>query len=250
MKSIISKTILSFALFSFGHIAAAQDESEATSAAAPVASESLQIENQSDQERIDMLLNVADVYLKDGDLASAGNAYERVLEIDPQNKQARYILATVYISSKQDAKAEALLKALIEEYPKDYQLKNNLAWFYATADDPAYRNGEQAIKLAQEAMVEAPFDHHVWSTLAEAYYVTGQYEKAYRDIKHMAFLAARYGKNLSKETMDDYNEQIRKCKRAWDSEQALNGEDQSGEEEGVILKPETDTAEPEFSPEN
>ena len=61
--------------------------------------------------------------------------------------------------------------------------------------------------------------------LAEAYYVTGQYEKAYRAITHMASLAARYGQGITKEMVEEYNEQIRRCKRAWDSEKALNGEE-------------------------
>jgi len=78
-------------------------------------------------------------------------------------------------------------------------------------------------------MVLAPYDHHIWSTLAEAYYVTGQYEKAYRAITHMASLAARYGQNITKDMIADYNEQILRCKRAWDSEKALNEQENSTE---------------------
>ncbi len=209
-----------------GRVALAQTNAvETNTVASTVPSGGLLIEDQSEQRRIDLLLDVASVYCEEENYAAAADAYERVLEIDPENKQARYIISHVYINSKQYAKAVKLLNELIEENPEDFQLKNNLAWLYATADNPAYRNGEKAIELAQEAMVLAPNDHHVWSTLAEAHYVTGDYEKAYRDIKHMANLATRYGNGITKEMVDGYNEQINKCKRALDSQKALVGEE-------------------------
>lgn len=183
---------------------------------------SLQVETRTDEERIEFLLNVADVYFKENDFDSAVNAYERILEIDPKHKQARYIVAHVYINAKQYKKAEELLLELMAEDPEDFKLLNNLAWLYATAEDPKFRNGKKAIKLAQEAMTLAPNDHHVWSTLSEAYYVSGEYEKAHRAIVHMASLAMRYGRDVTKEQVDEYNEQIRKCKRAWDAEKMFS----------------------------
>lgn len=191
----------------------------------------LQITDRTDQERIEFLLNVAAAYADAGNVQGSIDAYNRVLEIDPDNRRARFNISQTYISTKQYAKAETLIKELIEEFPDDYLLKNNLAWLYATAEDPTIRDGEKAIQLAQEAMVLAPYDFHVWSTLAEAYYVTGQYEKAYRAITHMADLAAQYGKGITKEMVDSYNEQIRKCKRAWDSQKALNGLDDSDDDD-------------------
>jgi len=223
MKKLRPALILTFACFASG--AMAQTETNAPSSnTLVIQSETggLQVADRTDNERIVFLLNVASVYFKNGNYQAAIDAYERVLEINPENKQARFILSQVYGSAKQYAKAEFIMKRLIEEFPEDFQVKNNLAWLYATAEDPRVRDGEKAIKLAQEAMVLAPYDHHIWSTLAEAYYVTGQYEKAYRAITHMASLAARYGTNITEEMVEGYNEQILRCKRAWDSEKALN----------------------------
>lgn len=187
---------------------------------------SLTVTGRTDEERIKFLLEVASVYTKEKDYASAINAYERILEIDPMNKEARYISGHVYINAKQYAEAEQTMLLLIEENPDDFQLKNNLAWLYATAEDPAFRDGQKAIDLAQQAMILAPNDHHVWSTLSEAYYTTGQYDKAYRAIKHMANLASRYGQNITKDMVESYNEQIRKCKRALDAEEVLKGDEE------------------------
>lgn len=184
----------------------------------------LKIENRTDHERIQFLLNVALAYYNEKDYDSSINAYERILKIDPTNKEARFIVSQVYMKVNQYGKAEKTLMNLMKEYPNDFQLLNNLAWLYATAGDPAYRNGQKAIKLAQEALVLSPYDHHVWSTLGEAYYVNGDYEKAYRAITQMANLAAQSGKKVAQGEIDAYNEQIRKCRRAWETEKALRGE--------------------------
>lgn len=189
------------------------------------ASSGLQINSRTDEERIQFLLDVANVYFAEEEMESAVNAYERILEIDPDHQQANYIVAHVYISAKMYGKAEALLKQLSEKDPEDFKLMNNLAWLYATAEDPKYRNGANALKYAQEAMILAPNDHHVWSTVAEAHYINGDYEKSYRAITHMASLAARYGQGVTKEQVESYNDQIRKCKRAWDTDKMLKGEE-------------------------
>ena len=176
-------------------------------------------------KRIPFLLEVAQAYASEDDIPSAIGAYERVLEIDPKHQQARYILAVMYINAKEYKKAEQLFLGLAEEYPDDARLLNNLAWLYATAEDTSMRNGQKAVKFAQEAMLLTPYDYHVWNTLAEAYYVSGDYEKAYRAITHMANLITRYGKDVMEETVQQYNEQIQKCKRALDTAKAMKGEE-------------------------
>ncbi|WP_372845684.1 tetratricopeptide repeat protein [Pontiella sp.] len=189
----------------------------------------IQINQKTDAERIEFLLSVADAYFAEKEYESAVSAYERILEIDPNHQQSRYVIGHVYIEAKQYQKAEKLLSELVEDFPEDFKLKNNLAWLYATAEDPAVRDGHKAIALAQEAMAIDPYDHHVWSTLAEAYYVTGQYEKAYRAITHMASVATTHGQGVTQEQVDAYNEQIRKCKRAWDTQKMIEGTDDESE---------------------
>lgn len=188
---------------------------------ASTAESGLPSDNRTEQDRIDLLLNVGSVYMEEQDYTSAISAFKRVLELDPENQQARYILTYAYINTAQVKEAVELLNQLIEDYPDDFQLKNNLAWLYATTPDPAFRDGRKAIKLAQQAMVLAPYDHHIWSTLSEAYYVSGDYEKAFRAIKQMAALASQSGNGITQEMVDNYNEQLRKCRRAWETEQAL-----------------------------
>lgn len=216
------KSIRIFILMLFGITlsAAAQETVSGSSSGS-----GLIVTDRTDEERIRFLLDVAQVYFQEDDFESAMSAYERVLEIDPENTEANYIVAHVYISAKAYAKAEALLLKLIELDPDDFTLKNNLAWLYATAEDPKFRDGKKAVRYAQEAMVIEPNDHHIWSTLSEAHYINGDYEKAYNAITTMAKLASKYGKGVTQEQVESYNEQIRKCKRAWDTHKMLEGEE-------------------------
>lgn len=177
--------------------------------------------NRSQKERVEFLLEVANAYVIEQDLSSAIAAYERILESDPTHEQARYVVAHIYISAKQYQKAEGLLLELTTDHPDDFKLFNNIAWLYATAEDPSIRNGKAALKYAQEALLLAPTDYHVWSTLSEAHYISGDYEKAYRAVNHMAALIARYANNVTEESIKSYNEQIYKCKRAMDAEEVM-----------------------------
>ena len=195
-------------------------QEEAVSSNAPPSSLGLSADR-SQEKRIEFLLEVAQAYSQSGDLQASIDAYERILKMDPDHLQARYVLAQLYITTKQYEKAEVTLLRLIKERPEDFTLLNNLAWLYATAEDPAIRDGQKAIDYAQKAMVLAPNDHHVWSTLSEAYYVSGEYEKAYRAITHMANLTVRSSQGVSEEAVEGYNEQIRKCQRALDTANAM-----------------------------
>lgn len=187
---------------------------------------SLQITGErSDEDRLQFLLEVAKSYAAEKDLESALGAYERILEIDEAHIEARFVASHLYIESKQYKQAESMILELIEEFPENFQLWNNAAWLYATADDPSIRDGKKAVRYAQEALTIAPNDYHIWSTLSEAYYVNGDYEKAHRAILQMVRLAIRYGSNVTEDQVKEYNEQILKCKRAIDAAAAMKGEE-------------------------
>ena len=187
---------------------------------------SLRISGERSQEdRLQFLMDVAQSYMNEDDTESAVGAYERILAIDPDHLQARYVVGHLYITTKQYNRADTIFLALLEQYPEDFKIFNNLAWLYATAEDPSIRDGKKAIKFAQEAMLLAPNDYHVWSTLSEAYYVSGEYEKAHRAILHMASLAVRHGTDITEQSVKDYNEQILKCKRAMDTCKSMKTQD-------------------------
>jgi len=138
--------------------------------------------------------------------------FKKVLARDPKNKRARFGLATAMIQMDRYKEAIALLDSLIAEHPKDYFLKNNLAWILATAHDPAIRDGRRAVRLSQEALLSAPNDSHVWSTLAEAYYLCGNYDKALRSAEQALMLSRET--QMDPRLVRDYEQQVDRCRKA------------------------------------
>ena len=173
------------------------------------------------EERIEMLQQIGNIYFNEGDIENALETFQRILAIDPGHKGARAILGLIYFNTSRYKDAIESMTALVEDYPEDYQTLNNLAWVYATSKDSAHRDAEKAIDLAQRALVLAPYDHHVWSTLSEAYYVAGEYEKANRSILHLVTLATTKGAKMTEKMVQTYNDQIKKCTRAMEAEKLL-----------------------------
>lgn len=145
-------------------------------------------------------------------LDAAIAAFQRALTIHPGNRRARFGLGTAYISNQEFAKAREVLEALAKDYPDDYTVKNNLAWLYATAADPKVRDGTSALRYAQEVVVMAPRDHHVWSTLAEAYFVNEKYEDALRAATEALRLLRAQTRDSA--ILKDYERQVAKCQLA------------------------------------
>ena len=172
-------------------------------------------------ERIEMLQQIGNIYFSDGDTENALDTFQRILAIDPDHKGARTLIGLIYFNTSRYKDAIESMTALVEDYPEDYQSLNNLAWVYATSKDSAHRDAEKAIDLAQQALVLAPYDHHIWSTLSEAYYVAGEYEKANRSILHLVTLATTKGAKMTEKMVQTYNDQIQKCKRAIEAEKLL-----------------------------
>ncbi len=64
-------------------------------------------------------------------------------------------------------------------HPTTINTENNLAWFLATCANPTVRNGERALRLAQEATAATSHTNAVvLDTLAAAYAETGDFAKA------------------------------------------------------------------------
>ncbi len=179
------------------------------------------VSNEENNQRIEMLERVGSIYFQEGDLDAALDVFNRILEINPHHKQTRVLKGLIFVSTARYKEAIENMTSLIEDYPNDYQAMNNLAWVYATADDRKYQNAQLSVELAQQALVLSPYDHHVWSTLSEAYYIAGDYEKANRAILHLVKLSTSKGAKMSKDMIETYNNQIRKCQRAIEAELLL-----------------------------
>ena len=176
----------------------------------------------SEDEKIMMLLELGGIYFQENNLEDAIEVYERVLRIDPDNVDALNLSALICVNTHAYEKALTYMQKLAELDPDDYQQLNNMAWVYATATDPQFRDAPKAIDLAQQALVISPRNHHVWSTLSEAYFSNGDYQRADSCIRQVIAIATSQGAKMSKENVETYNQQIRKCKRAMETQALLD----------------------------
>jgi tetratricopeptide (TPR) repeat protein len=110
----------------------------------------------------------------------ASALFEKALSLDAGNQEAMFGLSAAYIQlSKFDA-ALPLLLTLNRQLPANPMVKNNLAWVYLKSKDPGVKSPSKAVKLARDAILDVPADYSIWNTLAEAYYATGQFDRALR----------------------------------------------------------------------
>ena len=107
------------------------------------------------------------------------------------------------------------MQQLAELDPADYQQLNNMAWVYATATDPQFRDAPKAIDLAQQALVISPYNHHIWSTLSEAYFSNGDYQRADACIRQVIAIATSQGVKMSKETWRPITNRLENANVLW-----------------------------------
>ncbi len=102
---------------------------------------------------------------------------EKRIREQPGNSELHVILGDIYYSEDNPAKAVAAYEKGLELAPQNTRALNNLAWLYATSRSSGLFRPEKALSLARQAARLRP-EPHVLDTLAEAYYANGLYEKA------------------------------------------------------------------------
>ena len=135
-----------------------------------------------------------------------------IIRKQPDHAQARFIAANALIQLRRYDAARILFEQLLEKYPHHAGVLNNLAWLYATSTDPQKRDPARAIELARRAILLAPEDYHVWSTLAEAHYANGEYPRALRAAEEALKLG--HDKSATPRQLLAYAEQVNKCRKA------------------------------------
>jgi tetratricopeptide (TPR) repeat protein len=178
--------------------------------------------NAIDIAQVSFLVDTGVQYEDEGEYAEAERAYLRALESAPGDLGIQFRLSTLYIQMKQYAKAVDLLKKLHEAAPGSAGICNNLAWIYATGDE--IKNGKLALRYAREALLDNPDLPPVWNTLAEAYYVSGDYDSALRSSNQAIELLKRT--NPTRETLASFEEQRAKILRAIEAYNRFHGADE------------------------
>ncbi|MEI8205541.1 MAG: tetratricopeptide repeat protein [Kiritimatiellales bacterium] len=167
------------------------------------------------------LMDAGVQYADEGEYPEAEQAYLRALANDPGNPDVRFRLSTLYIMMKRYRESADLLNALAVEFPGNAMTHNNLAWIYATGGE--MKNGKLAVRHAREAILSGPTQPPLWNTLAEAYYVVGQYDEALRASEcAMDLLKVQ---SAPKNKIAEFEEQHTKILRAQQAYKRLMGTD-------------------------
>lgn len=128
----------------------------------------------------------------------------REIEKHPQNPNLYKVLGDLYYETGNLSGVQQAYEASLKLKPENPHVLNNLAWLYATAEDPRFRNPARALDLAKAAagLLEEP---HILDTLAECYFVNGQYLRALETAQHAL--------RLARENRTYYQEQVEKFKK-------------------------------------
>jgi Flp pilus assembly protein TadD len=114
-----------------------------------------------------------------GQMPAAVGFYRQAIEADPRNIESRKHLALALLAAGQTGEAVAQWREMLRLQPDDIVALNALAWIEATSGDSRFRNGKEAVALAQKAVQLLPDKSpDLLDTLAAAYAENGQFAEA------------------------------------------------------------------------
>lgn len=131
-------------------------------------------------------------YAKRGLYDMAISDYTKAIELYPTGVGAYSNRGRTYAYKGQYDMAISDFNKAIELYPKDDTHYNNLAWILATCPDAKYRNGVEALKLANKA-VEIKSVAINLDTLAAAYAEMGNFEDAIKILEQAIYQLKKNG---------------------------------------------------------
>jgi len=132
-------------------------------------------------------LSVLGLHLKDSrtvrrwDLEVQSKFIEQELKKNPDNPYLAALYGGVLLEMGNVGRAEEILAGVLELLPENATILNNLAWLYATSPPP-YFHPTKALQLASRA-AQLEQHPHILDTLAEAYFVNGDFERALETIE-------------------------------------------------------------------
>ena len=134
------------------------------------------------------------------------------------------------------AEAVAEYQAALKELPEYPYALNNLAWLYATATDPAFKDPKKALDLAVEAARFRPVKPYILDTLSLSWYLNGDIEKAI-EFQQAASTAVADSESYSQvyaDRLNQYREVKERLAKAQRAEEDLKYKDALNELEKAL----------------
>jgi protein O-mannosyl-transferase len=125
--------------------------------------------------------NLASALLKKGRTDEAIAHYQKVIELRPESADIHANLGSAFLAKGRVRDAIAEYRNALRISPENAAAQSNLAWLLATSSDPSFRNGPEAVLLAERAESESSRSENrsiVLRILAAAYAETGRFSEA------------------------------------------------------------------------
>ncbi len=136
----------------------------------------------------------ATILARQGRLAEARDRLAAVLQKNPGDANAHFSLAQALAHNGDTAEAIHHYREGLKSKPDNTTALNNLAWIRAAHADPAFRNGDEAIQLAQRACDLTRYQRPIMvGTLAAAYAEAGRFQEAVTTAEQARDLALAAG---------------------------------------------------------
>jgi Flp pilus assembly protein TadD len=120
--------------------------------------------------------------------------YHKLLEIEPDNVEARNTLGTALIQQGHLREAIEQWQEALAIQPENGNAASNLAWVFATCPEDSFRDGRHAVELAEKALrVSGGKIPMIYKVLAAAYAESGRFSDAIESAQRGAELAMNQG---------------------------------------------------------
>jgi Flp pilus assembly protein TadD len=123
--------------------------------------------------------NLGNALLQNGQPDEAVTQCQQAVTIEPKYAQAHSNLGNALLQTGQVGAAITHYQTAIQLQPDNPFFLNNLAWVYATQPQARFRNGEEAVRLAEQACLLTDYrEPQLVGTLATAYAEAGRFDEA------------------------------------------------------------------------
>jgi tetratricopeptide (TPR) repeat protein len=145
---------------------------------------------EQDPDHIEAANNLGAALLAQGKTTEAIGYFERILRVDPGDVEARGNWAMALTAEGQVGAAIRVLEDGVARLPEAPALANQLAWLRAATPEERWRDGKEAVRLAEVACaLTNQRNPNYLDTLAAAYAEVGRFDDAVRTLGRAIALA-------------------------------------------------------------
>ena len=143
---------------------------------------------------LDAYYNLGNVFVRKGDVEAAIYNYRKALQVNPDFFKAYYNIARILSNQGNIDEAIYNYQNALRINNETPQALYNLSWIYSTSEKRRYRNGINAVKLAEKLCMLTDYQQPLaLDALAAAYAENGNFEKAVETAQKALELALQLG---------------------------------------------------------